>query len=286
MQVKNNPPIIIFTDLDGTLLDHDTYGFDDAQPALDLLDANDIPVVLSSSKTLAEMIHLRKALQNIHPFISENGSVIAIPNNYFPMMTRPLPKPDENDGLHLEYPGGDRRSLLSILHHIRDDNGYYFTGFDDMTIEQLAHETGLALPQAELAKERISTEPIKWQDTPDQWQRFTTQLSEQGLAWVQGGRFLSISRPFDKKDGIKRLLDLYNQDLHSHCLTIGLGDSPNDQGMLAMMDIAVIIRSKQSETIALKQPKKIIKTVKKGPKGWQEAMDMIFSDHFNPINKT
>jgi phosphoglycolate phosphatase-like HAD superfamily hydrolase len=35
---------IVFSDLDGTLLDHETYLFDAAQPALNALKARDIPL--------------------------------------------------------------------------------------------------------------------------------------------------------------------------------------------------------------------------------------------------
>ena len=41
----------IFSDLDGTLLDHDTYGYEPARPALALLGRKNIPLILCSSKT-------------------------------------------------------------------------------------------------------------------------------------------------------------------------------------------------------------------------------------------
>lgn len=53
--------IIVFTDLDGTLLDHDTYGFEPARPALAMLARKKIPVTLNSSKTM--VICFEKNLQ-------------------------------------------------------------------------------------------------------------------------------------------------------------------------------------------------------------------------------
>jgi len=75
--------LVVFSDLDGTLLDHDTYSFDDARPALERLGHAGVPLVLCTSKTRAEVEPLREALDNDSPFIVENGGAIMIPDGYF-----------------------------------------------------------------------------------------------------------------------------------------------------------------------------------------------------------
>ncbi len=67
---------IIFTDLDGTLLDHDTYAWKEAEPALDLCKTLKVPVILASSKTRAEMETIRREMSISDPFIAENGGGI------------------------------------------------------------------------------------------------------------------------------------------------------------------------------------------------------------------
>ena len=47
--------LIVFTDLDGTLLDHDDYSFEAARPALAKLETLNIPVILTTSKTATEV---------------------------------------------------------------------------------------------------------------------------------------------------------------------------------------------------------------------------------------
>lgn len=49
------PPMVVFSDLDGALLDHETYEFDAARPALDRLRRDGVPLVLCTSKTRAEV---------------------------------------------------------------------------------------------------------------------------------------------------------------------------------------------------------------------------------------
>jgi predicted mannosyl-3-phosphoglycerate phosphatase (HAD superfamily) len=66
----NSPSItpVIFTDLDGSLLDHYTYSFAAATPLLDELNSQEIPVIPITSKTYAEVIRLRRFMGNSPPF--------------------------------------------------------------------------------------------------------------------------------------------------------------------------------------------------------------------------
>ena len=72
---------LVFSDLDGTLLDTDTYDFTPAKEAIAFLKKQHFPLILCSSKTKAEIevYHKRMGLKTC-PFISENGGAIFIPN--------------------------------------------------------------------------------------------------------------------------------------------------------------------------------------------------------------
>ncbi len=272
----HKPAPLVFTDLDGTLLDHDTYGFEPALPALHRLQTKKIPVIINSSKTLIEIVQLRRALNNDHPFIAENGSVVAVPTNYFPDMDLVAQGFQLVSGVLVKRLGGDRDTVLEILSRLRNTI-FSFEGFADMSPARLSEVTGLNEKHAMLAGQRLSTEPILWHDTAKKWNDFCALLAENGLGWVQGGRFISISRPFDKKDGVAFLLNLYSANSNIKRVCIGLGDSPNDQAMLDMMDIAVVICSARSSKVEPQGAGTVIRTTRKGPRGWQEAMDTIFS---------
>ena len=74
---------IISTDLDGTLLDHQTYSYKAAYPAIKECVRQSIPIVYNTSKTLAESIVLQKEMGFIEPFIVENGAAVYLPKTLY-----------------------------------------------------------------------------------------------------------------------------------------------------------------------------------------------------------
>ena len=61
-ELTKKPELIIFTDLDGTLLDF-RYSYKEAVPALNLIRKKNIPLIICSSKTRAEIEKCR----NLYP---------------------------------------------------------------------------------------------------------------------------------------------------------------------------------------------------------------------------
>jgi len=60
--------LIVFTDLDGTLLDHHDYSYAAALPALQLLAQSNTPLIFNTSKTASEVEQLRTEMDNRLPF--------------------------------------------------------------------------------------------------------------------------------------------------------------------------------------------------------------------------
>ena len=74
---------MVFTDLDGTLLDHDSYSFEAAELALAALEQRNIDVVPVTSKTMVELSPIMTALGLSGAAIAENGAVIKYANGAF-----------------------------------------------------------------------------------------------------------------------------------------------------------------------------------------------------------
>ncbi|MCG8311714.1 MAG: HAD-IIB family hydrolase [Pseudomonadales bacterium] len=255
--------LVVFTDLDGTLLDHDTYSWQDAQPALTALAKYDCPVILNSSKTRAEIQSLRIDLDNNDPFIVENGSAVCIPAEYFE---------SGNKDLTIKCFGPSRDDILNILKKLRADYGYDFVSFQDMSVQALMDVTGLDQESARKAKQREASEPLLWHDSEVRLHSFISRLRMKGYTVVSGGRFHHVMGTVSKADSIDWLMNAYrDQDPDTHFISVGLGDSFNDVPMLETVDIPVLIAGKHGKEIQVRR-EDLIKTQAFGPQGWNQAM--------------
>jgi mannosyl-3-phosphoglycerate phosphatase len=75
--------LVIFSDLDHTLLDPETYHPGPALSTLKMCTEKGISVCFCTSKTCAEVLRIRDALNNNEPFIVEDGGAIYWDEDYF-----------------------------------------------------------------------------------------------------------------------------------------------------------------------------------------------------------
>jgi len=258
---------LIFTDLDGTLLDHHDYSFTQALTALKKIKQLKIPLIINSSKTYAEIKHIRTQLHNNHAFAVENGAALFIPRS---------DSTDNDNNLEQIILGVAHADILKTLQQIRQQHHYSFTGFSDYSVNELMLETGLAELQATQAKQRLASEPLKWRDTQAKLSQFEAALNDQGLQLIQGGRFYHVMGQNDKSTAMAWLLNRFNQ--HSSKKTIALGDSQNDQKMLEQADYAAVIRKPDLSYLKInKAPENTYYSEDAAPLGWQQAIDHLFA---------
>lgn len=257
---------MVFTDLDGTLLDHHSYSADAAAAAMAALKARRIPIVFTSSKTLAELRAWQLKLGVAGPVIFENGAGIALDA--------------EGDGgasESLQRFSPPYEDIVAVLHGLRRERGYAFQGFADWDDATVAEHTGLPPGDAAMARQRLGSEPLIWHGRDEQIAQLMTELAGHGLRMVRGGRFWHVlGEQADKARAMRWL----KAQAESAPRTVALGDSPNDAGMLAEADIAVVVRDHKGDHLALDHPH-LIQTEGHGPVGWQAAMSRIIKEHID-----
>lgn len=263
-------PMVVFTDLDGTLLNHDDYDWSAAKPALAVLKQRKVPLVLVSSKTDVEMLELRRALGNTDPLVCENGSLLLIPENLLEALGLSADSRLISDGYHYEYRGLSREQILTLLNELKTD--YRFTGFAWMTDEDIAQHTGLTLEAARLASQRKASEPIVWRDTPEALAALTEQLARHNLRVVKGGRFYHVMGQCDKGDAVRYLQKRYEHHFGAAPFSIALGDSPNDLDMLKAVDAPAIIPHSDGSHLEDPALKRAFIAPKEGAAGWNTAV--------------
>ncbi len=261
---------IIFTDLDGTLLDQSNYSFADAQPALQRVAASATPLIMCSSKTRRELEDYRRLLNSPHPFISENGGGIFIPRGYFPFAVAAEPA-DEYQLIRLGTPYTEIRKQFVRL---REQFHAKVRGFADMSVAEVAALTGLAGKDALAAQQREFDEPFIFDGEPDQ--DFLNAIEAAGLRWTQG-RFFHIMGRHDKGRAVSMLIALYRRQF-GETRSIALGDSLNDLAMLVEADQAVLVKHADGSFDSRIDMADLLKTRLPGPAGWNETVLGLLAD--------
>ncbi len=286
-----SPPLIVFTDLDSTLLDHEDYSYEAAKPALLQLEEANIPLIINTSKTLAEVFELRQAMNNAHPFVTENGAAIYIPDNYFAQNPADCEPIDWNGAALWEYRQPSRRKdfqglISAAAAHAGVIEGQDFTTFAALGPEGIARATGLSVDDARLANQRAGSEPVQWLSSAAVPRQFISHLQQAGARVIEGGRFLHVmdgnsskgnamhwlARNYTRKPGASSP----SNDRLPYQLA-ALGDSPNDIDMLNAADYAMVIRKKSGDAMQLEQSKAWMTSNAPAPAGWAECVGALLS---------
>ena len=236
MQTKH---LIIFTDLDGTLLNQTDYNYEPALPVLKRLQENNIPIIPVTSKTRQEVEYLRTELALTDPFIVENGSAIFIAWDDKKFAVQDCQKQNNYyiKKFGITYSEA-RQKLLALAREL----GEKLRGFGDLTAREIEQFTGLSPEEVKRAKAREFTEPFI---TPSNVQIETLEKAAHklGLQIVVGDRFCHLIGAESGKGKAVEWLKQHYQLAQSQdkVITIGLGNSPNDLAMLEVVDFPIII---------------------------------------------
>jgi len=241
---------ILFTDLDGTLLDFDSYR--PSRAARDLLDelARDgILTVPVTSKTAAEVKEVVGDVRLAPIAVVEGGAVLLLEDG----STRIV--------------GSHREQLIDVLRSLREE-GWPVRGFSDMTADEVADLTGLSRAGARRAMERLASEPfLIVRPLPSKVNDLNRRACELGAEVTRGGRFWHlIGRGVDKGSGVNTVLETLTCGRRT--VTGAVGDAWNDLPMLERVDHGYFL----GHRVPVSQlPSRVRRISEDGPGGFVEA---------------
>jgi mannosyl-3-phosphoglycerate phosphatase len=266
--------IVVFTDLDGTLLEHNLYSFAPAKNALALLREKKIPVVFVTSKTRKETEHWRKKTGNLHPFVCENGGAIFIPKNYFSFRVKGTKKIGGYDAI-VYSPG--IKTVRSALKKIKK-KGFALKCLSEMGITEAMGFTGLNRKMVKLSLEREFEECFVLEKGGGK--KLVKEIKSLGFEYFKGGRFHHIAKGHSKGKAVKELAWLYRKEF-GKIETIGIGDSQNDFSMLKGVGRGILV--KKSNGNYEPDSGRFEKAGGIGPEGWAKAVKKIMKKRVSAI---
>jgi len=257
--------LIIYSDLDGTLLDVN-YSFHDALPALREVKRRGIPLIFCTSKTRAEIEYFREEMGIGDPFISENGGAVFIPEGYF----RDVKFDKMIGGYGVIELGTGYGEIRRVLAEVKRECECEIRGFGDLSVEELMEISGLDRRSAELSKMREYDEPFIMECSVEERDRVLELIRERGLGYTRGGLFSHLVGDNDKGRAVNVLTETFRRNGFGGW-TVGLGDSCNDFPLLENVDVPVLVR-KPGGGFADFMREDLVKTEGVGPVGWNQAV--------------
>ncbi len=252
--------ILIFTDLDGSLLDKETFKFDVIKDYFKELVRNGIIIIPNSSKTEAELLDFNEQNNLDLSFIAENGSSIHRLNK-----------------IHQNLP--DKIIISRTIDEIRNiyeenislDFENKITHILELEREKQQKILGLPLDKIKLAIKRDHSIPIKFNGTESEKNEFTKILKNSGLTIQTGGRIMNVCDNVNKSKAMSKALQLIRKQLDDEIITIGVGDNENDIEMIKQTDYPCLVKNENFDS-SLINIDNLIKSYEPSPKGWSDVI--------------
>ena len=251
--------IIIFSDLDGTILHRSNFKFDKIKKYIKKLISRKIILVPNTSKTELEIKDFMKELGIKLPFICENGSAIYNLNLINPKLPKKI------------ILSRNIRNIFKIYKQISSNLRKKI--IDVRKIDQKEQVEIFGLPKNKLnaALERKFTIPIKFIGNTHEKKKINSQIKKLGLSIQYGGRVSNLGDKVNKSKAINVFLKMVKSKIKNPIKTIGVGDNHNDINMLKNTDIPCLVFNKYFKTTNL-NIKKLITSSKPSPQGWADVI--------------
>ncbi|MEC7677488.1 MAG: HAD-IIB family hydrolase [Pseudomonadota bacterium] len=266
--------LLIFTDIDGTLINNDTFFEGKNIEIAETLHEHNHILIYNSSKTFDEIVNMQKKFNTSFPFICETGGGIYYKN----LLTQAS---DElREGYSIMYESKKIEMFKKIIKeevqkNFKDD----LDMFDDLCLDEKSRLSGLKGNDLHLASKRDFSILINWKSDDGRYSKFKSVLHGHGLKLIKGGRFSHICASHDKGQAVKFFLNqIKSSGMYNKILTIGIGDSTNDLEMLSNVDYACVVKSKNNNDLMKKiDISKVLLSTQHAPEGWAECIHKIFT---------
>ena len=194
--------ILIFTDLDATLLHRDTFQFDAIKKYLKQLLSNGIFIIPNTSKTEKEILEFNNELGSSLPHIAENGAVI----KGLDLLNSNLPKElilsKEKDNI-------EKIFEKSVPDNLQNKCKW----LSDMDKKKQSLIFGLKDEKLKMALDRKYTIPFVFEGNKNEKKELSKIVKKKGLALQEGGRVINLTDKVNKAKALQVFVRFFNLTL-------------------------------------------------------------------------
>jgi len=254
--------IVIFTDLDGTLLHNKTFKFENIRQYIKNLLSKNISIIPNSSKTKAEILNFCQELEEELPFIVENGAAIYkmnLVNSDFP--EKIILSRDKEEILNVFFKKIPKELISKcefVLKLKKDEQLKIF---------------GLSEKHLIYASDREFSVPLIFKGNKVEKNKLFRLTYNMGLTMQEGGRVINLSDKVSKSSAMKKVSRIFEKTEKQELKIIGIGDNFNDLDMLKSSDIACLVFNEKFKLDTLNINNCLV-SKKPAPEGWEEVVKM------------
>jgi mannosyl-3-phosphoglycerate phosphatase len=257
--MKKKLTIVIFTDLDGSLLHRDTFEFESIKDYIKSLVNKGVIIIPNSSKTEREIEKFNEELGVNLPYISENGSSI----NGLNLITSNFP-----DKLILSR---EMQELSKIFENkVPEKLKEKCLQVSKMSKKEQENIFGRKDEKLKDALNRKYTLPLLFKGDKNEKKRLLKILSSNSLTLQEGGRVSNLCDNINKVKSMNRVIKILKKT-EDKIKTIAVGDNYNDLDMLKNCDIPCLVFNDQfiQDQINIDN---LIFSNKPSPEGWADVI--------------
>jgi mannosyl-3-phosphoglycerate phosphatase family protein len=260
----NADNIIIFTDLDGSLLNHDDFQFKKIKNfILDCLKCG-IKIIPNSSKTKIEIEIFSNQLGEQLPFIVENGAAV----HNLDLLNVNLKS--YNNSIVFS------RTIDELIEVFNKKVPATFKDkclfIKDMKKQKQKEILGLNDDYLPYALNRGYSTPFVFNGCPELVDEFKFILENLGMKLHEGGRVFNISDNCSKGSALNTLVNKLQNDLFLSPYVIAVGDSPNDISMLKEANQPCVVPLPNKSNLNNLKIHNILRAKQCAPEGWEEVI--------------
>ena len=257
--MKKKFTIIVFTDLDGTLLHRDTFQFDTIKNYIKSLINKGVIIIPNSSKTEVEIEEFNEELGVNLPFISENGASIHGLN----LITSNFP-----NKLILSR---EKEELLRIFENkVPEKLKQKCFQISKMSKKDQENILGQKDEKLKNALNRKYTLPFLFKGDRNEKNRLLKLLNTNSLTLQEGGRVSNLCDNVNKVKSMNRVVKILKK-IEEKIITIAVGDNYNDLDMLKNCDIPCLVFNDQFKLDQINIDNLIFSN-KPSPEGWADVI--------------